>query len=647
MESSELRKKYIEFFKSKGHAEIPSASLVPDVDSSSLFISSGMQPLVPYILGAEHPAGKRIVNSQKSFRIEDIEEVGDNRHTTFFEMLGNWSLGDYFKKEQLPWFFEFLVDVIGLDPEKIYVTVFEGDAESRIPRDEESAEIWKELFAKRGITAKTVELVTEERGSALGMQDGRIFYYGAKKNWWSRSGLPDKMPAGEPGGPDSEVFYEFSSVVHDKEFGAHCHPNCDCGRYMEVGNSVFMEYRKTATGTFEKLPQKNVDFGGGLERMVAASNNDPDIFHIDVFIPVIRELEAATGKTYDQVGTKVRKSLRIIADHLKAACFIIGDGVSPGKDERNYIPRRLIRDAMTAHYFFIERSINVDFFLNSVNKIIDIYKSEYPELLERKDEIIIKIRKEAEDYSRVVKLIRNIEDLKRLYNNFDPMIPWPDQVGEIDLDGNALFGIRQSMGVSWTQMRMVAESAGYILSEKTLKEYNKSYYQHQELSRTSSAGMFKGGLADHSEKVVRLHTATHLMNKALREVLGEHVWQRGSHINAERTRFDFTHPEKMTPEQIKKVEELVNGWISRDLAVKKEIMPLEEARKLSAIGAFGEKYGQTVSVYTVYDPKTNDVISREFCGGPHVEHTGVIGKLKIMKEEAIAAGIRRIKAVVE
>ena len=608
MTSSDLRKKYLEFFKSRGHIKIPSASLVPVNDPTSLFISSGMQPLVPYLLGAEHPAGKRLVNSQKSFRIEDIEEVGDNRHTTFFEMLGNWSLGDYFKKEQLSWFFEFLVDIVGIAPEKIYVTVFAGDKKDGIPRDEESAEIWKELFARKGVIAKTVELVTEEQGSALGMQDGRIFYYDAKKNWWSRSGLPENMPAGEPGGPDSEVFYEFSSVVHDEKFGAHCHPNCDCGRYMEIGNSVFMEYRKTATGIFEKLPQKNVDFGGGLERMTAASNNDPDVFHINEFRSTLDKIKKSFGWDYGLMSESQKKKMRIVADHLRAAVFMVGDGTRPSNKDRGYILRRILRRAIFNAYKFASGSSFSNLY-PLVSATTSSYREYYPELEDRQQEIQSVLEDEELQFREALR--RGIKELEKLFpiGEVQRMTSGVQLKAFNRVDPEKAFYIFQTYGFPLDLIQEELAKRSLVVDKE---EFEAEFKKHQELSRTSSAGMFKGGLANHTEEVVRLHTATHLMNKALRDVLGEHVWQKGSHITKERTRFDFTHPQKMTSEEIKKVEELVNSWVVRDLAVKKEIMPLEEARKLNAIGAFGEKYGETVSIYTVYDPKTDEVFNPQF-----------------------------------
>lgn len=384
MTSQEIRKKYLEFFEKRGHKAIPSSSLLPEKDATTLFTGSGMQPLLPYLLGESHPEGKRIVNSQKCFRAEDIEEVGDNRHTTFFEMLGNWSLGDYFKAEQLPWFFEFLTDEVGLDPKRLYVTVFAGDEKNGIPKDEESVAIWKKLFGEKDIEADVVEIGSVENGSQMGMQgrlpagrQGRIFYYDAKKNWWSRAGAPEKMPANEPGGPDSEVFYDFHPELGEKclvpGFGAFCHPNCDCGRFMEIGNSVFMEYVKREDGSFDKLKQRNVDFGGGLERITAVFRNDSDVFRIDTFEPLILELASLSRKRYED--TVYQKSFRVVADHVRAVTFMLGDGVLPSHNDRGYILRRLIRRALR---HLNRLGVSGEHLETLVQSVVKIYTDQFP-----------------------------------------------------------------------------------------------------------------------------------------------------------------------------------------------------------------------------------------------------------------------------
>ncbi len=609
MNSSELRKKYLKFFEEKGHKVVPSASLIPEGDSTTLFTGSGMQPMVPYLLGQKHPLGTRLADSQKSFRAEDIEEVGDNRHTTFFEMLGNWSLGDYWKEEQISWIFEFLTKEAGIDPNKLFVTVFSGNDKYKIPKDTESPAIWKKLFAANNIEAKEVELTTEENASKVGMQGGRIFFY-RDKNWWSRAGLPETMPVGEPGGPDSEIFYEFSEIEHDTQYGAHCHPNCDCGRYMEIGNNVFMEYKKVSENSFENLPQKNVDFGGGLERMTAAANSNSDVFEVDA-LKAIRDKIKILATRIDI------KSERIIADHIRAATFLVGDGVIPNNKDRGYIVRRLIRRAIT---YGQKMGIEQDFTSDLVNVVAEIYKSVYPDLDEGKvgEEIKKEELKFRTTLAKGMKLLEKKEGIT----------------------GKEAFDLFQTYGFPFELTKEFAVVAN-------IEEFEQEFKKHQELSRTASAGQFKGGLASHSDKTVRLHTVTHLMNAGLKKVLGTHVMQKGSNITEERTRFDFVHGEKMTDEQKGEVEHLVNDWIKRDLSVRKDILQREEAYAQGVTGAFGEKYPETVSVYTVFDPQSGEVVSREFCGGPHVEHTGVIGKFKIQKEEAVSAGVRRIKAIIE
>lgn len=622
MKAAELRHKYLDFFKSHGHAIVPSSSLVPENDATTLFTGSGMQPMVPYLLGEKHPEGTRIADSQKSFRSQDIEEVGDNRHTTFFEMLGNWSLGDYFKQEQIPWMFAFLTGELGLDPNRIYVTCFRGNDSLGIPRDTEAAELWQKLFSEKGVSAEIVDFPERD-----GMQGGRIFYYDEKKNWWSRAGVPGNMPVGEPGGPDTEMFWDFG-----ERLGLHaqsewkdepCHVNCDCGRFMEIGNNVFMEYIKTETG-FEKLKQQNVDFGGGLERMLAAVGDDPDMFKIDLLWVLVDYIEQVTGRKYGE-SAEVTKQMRVVADHIRGSVFLVSDGVIPSNKDRGYVLRRLLRRAMVAVRML---GSTADWVPNAVAAVILTYKDSYPELATNAAQITKVIEDEKNKFAAT--LDKGLKEFQKI-------------IEAHAVSGTDAFNLYQTYGFPWELTRDLAREAGQNPDEE---EFKAEFKKHQDLSRTASAGEFKGGLQDHSDVVVRYHTATHLMQKALREVLGEDVWQKGSNITHERTRFDFTYPQKMTDEQKKQVEDLVNGWIARDLPVKHEIIPLAEARSRGAIGLFGEKYADTVSVYGVYDPATNETVSLEFCGGPHVEHTGVIGKFKIQKEEAVSAGIRRIKAVI-
>lgn len=635
MKAAELRQKYLDFFAKNGHAVVPSASLVPENDATTLFTGSGMQPMVPYLLGAPHPEGTRIADSQKSFRSQDIEEVGDNRHTTFFEMLGNWSLGDYFKQEQISWMFEFLTQELGLDQNRIYVTCFRGNDDLNIPRDTESAELWQKLFSAKGVPATIVDFPERD-----GMQGGRIFYYDEKKNWWSRAGVPQNMPVGEPGGPDTEMFWDFGEQLHlheQSEWKSEpCHVNCDCGRFMEIGNNVFMEYIK-AEDVFEKLKQQNVDFGGGLERMLAAVGDDPDMFKIDLLWVLVEYIQQVTGRTYGE-SVEVTKQMRIVADHIRGSVFLVSDGVVPSNKDRGYVLRRLLRRAMVAVRMLGSQA---DWVPNAVAAVILTYKDSYPELGVNAEQITKVIEDEKNKFS--VTLDKGIKEFNKIINRSETTNV-SESTNFNTITGTDAFNLYQTYGFPWELTRDLAREAGQTPNEEEFKE---EFKKHQDLSRTASAGDFKGGLADHSEVVVRYHTATHLMQKALRQVLGDDVWQKGSNITSERTRFDFTYPHKMTDEQKQEVEDLVNSWIQRDLTVNRETIPLEEARKRGAIGLFGEKYADTVSVYTIFDPKTQEVISLEFCGGPHVEHTNTIGKFKIQKEEAVSAGVRRIKAVVE
>jgi len=615
MTSKELRAAYLNFFKSKGHTIVPSSPLVPENDSTTLFTGSGMQPMVPYLLGEKHPLGTRIVDSQKCFRAQDIEEVGDNRHTTFFEMLGNWSFGDYFKKEQIAWMFEFLTKEIGLDSKNIYVTVFRGNEELGIPRDSEAVGYWKEEFSKVGIEAKDADFPEKK-----GMQGGRIFYYDETKNWWSRVGVPGNMPNGEPGGPDSEMFWDFGAERNLHENSEYknqpCHVNCDCGRFLEIGNNVFMQYVKTEKG-FELLPNGNIDFGGGLERTVAAKNNDPDIFQTDLFLPIIQKLEEISGKKYGESASAY--DIRVIADHLKVATFLITDGVFPSNTQQGYVLRRLIRRAIRYGHML---GINENFSVKISEVVIGIYQDSYPELEKNKSLIFSELEKEENKFRKTLE--HGLAEFNKL--------------SEKGITGKDAFDLYQSYGFPFEITKELAKERGLKLIDE---EFFAEFKKHQELSRTASAGMFKGGLADAGEQTKKLHTATHLLQAALRQILGPHVYQKGSNINAERLRFDFSHPEKMTPEEIKKVEDLVNEKIEANLEMKREEMTPEVAKAQGALGVFEAKYGDKVSVYSAVG------FSKEICGGPHVASTGELGHFKIVKEEASSAGVRRIKAVLE
>ncbi len=621
MDSKEIRKKYLDFFQSKEHAIIPSASITPENDSSTLFTSSGMQPLIPYLMGEKHPNGMRLTNSQKSFRAEDINEVGDNRHTTFFEMLGNWSLGDYFKREQLSWIYEFLIDGLGLDPKRLYATVFRGNENIGVPQDTDSVNFLKEVFLTYGIKAKDVDY-SENKG----MQNGRIFYYPDKKNWWSRSGAPDKMPIGEIGGPDSEIFYDLGANLKKHENSifkdSPCHVNCDCGRFIEIGNSVFMEYKRKENG-FEKLQQRNVDFGGGLERITMVCQGLNNIFETDLFINIIKKIEELCNKKYHEHY----RSFEIIADHVRAVTFILGDdkGITPSNVGRGYVVRRLIRRTIR---YGKNLGIITPFWTYKIAEIIiDDYSDIYSELKTNKEFILNQLKNEEGKFT--LTLEKGLKEFEKLH------------VKNV-VSGQDAFNLYQSYGFP---IEMTVELA----TEKGLSVDTDGFEQeligHQKLSRTASVGMFKGGLADTSIETTRLHTAAHLMLASLRKVLGENVYQKGSNITSERLRFDFTYKEKITLEQIRQVEEIVNNLIEKNIPVIYEDMELEKAQRIGAMGVFKSKYDKKIRVYTITNG--DNVFSREICGGPHVKSTGELGHFKILKEESSSAGVRRIKAILE
>ncbi len=660
MTLSEIRQKYLEFYKARGHAIIPSASLVPENDPTTLFTGSGMQPLIPYLLGISHPEGRRLANSQKSFRTEDIDEVGDNRHTTFFEMLGNWSLGDYFKKEQLPWVFEFLTQELGLDPKRLYVTAFIGDEKNNLPRDTESAEIWKRLFKEKGIDAEAVLIGSEADGYERGMKVGEhIFYYDAKKNWWSRAGVPENMPVGEPGGPDSEMFYDFGTP-HDPKFGKECHPNCDCGRFLEIGNSVFMQYVKKPDGSFGQLPKQNVDFGGGLERTAMAVANIPDIIAV-CHRPILDALEKMFGKKYASDSPDA-PAFRIVADHAKAASFLIGDGVLPSNTERGYFVRRLLRRAIR---YADQLGIRNAGLSALVDPAIEQYKEEYPETYAAREMIKQEIDKEEKRFRET--LARGLRVIRNYYAHGMFSIGPAESLAEATelknrINGETLFDLYTTYGFpvelsleEFDRLKKENPDSRFLRynREEVLKGFQSRIQKHQELSRTASAGTFKGGLADHSEKTTRLHTAHHLLLKALQIVLGSQVKQRGSNITSERLRMDFSYDGKMTDEQKKEAERIVNEKIAEDLPVVRSELTREDAEHLSAEHEFGQKYPDRVSVYSVgpkgatpENPQFDKAFSIEFCGGPHVMHTREIGHFQIIKEEASSAGVRRIRGII-
>lgn len=641
MRANDIRKAYLDFFSEKGHKMVPSARLMPENDPTTLFTGSGMQPILPYLLGASHPFGTRIMDSQKCFRAGDIEEVGDNRHTTFFEMLGNWSFGDYFKEEQITWVWEFLTEKIELDPKHLYFTCFRGNESLGIPKDTESAELWRKLFVSVGIDAKIVDFPERD-----GMQGGRIFYYDETKNWWSRAGIPGNMPEGEPGGPDTEMFWDFGeehSFHATSEWkDAPCHVNCDCGRFMEIGNNVFMEYRKIAAG-FEKLKQKNVDYGGGLERLMAAKRNDPDMFLGDIFDTVRETLEKLSEKRYGE-DPKQTFAFRVVIDHMRAAVFLIADGVTPSNTDQGYVLRRLLRRAVR---FADVLGVESGSLSSCVEAVVSEYQAAYPYLVEKKEYIASVIRGEENKFRET--LTRGMKELEKAIIHLESKELGTGEVvlsKNYILGGDKIFDLFQSYGFPVELTEELAKEKGILIDKKKFEELKKA---HSEESRTASAGKFKGGLSDHSAKVTAFHTVTHLMLAGLRKELGDNVHQAGSNITEERTRFDFTCSEKVPREVLDRVETYVNAVIDAEADVTTEVTEKDVAKRLGIEGSFWEKYPEKVTVYQVTGPD-GTVYSRELCGGPHVTNTcgiAAFGHFKIIKEEACSAGVRRIKAVLE
>lgn len=581
MKAIEIRNKYLKFFKEHGHAIIPSASLIPVNDPSVLFTTAGMQPLVPYLLGEKHPEGTRLTDYQKCVRTNDIDEVGDNRHLTYFEMLGNWSLGDYFKEESIKMSFEFLTKELNIPVEKLSVTCFAGDEDC--PKDEVAEKAWKQA----------------------GILEGHIYFYGKDDNWWI---------AGEEGpcGPDTEMFYDTGKPA----CGPDCQPSCDCGKYVEIWNNVFMEYYKDKNG-YSKLKQKNVDTGLGLERMAMLLQGKETPYDTEIFLPIMKKLEEIAK--VDNI-----ESRRIIAEHLRSSMMIISDGGRPSNIDRGYVLRRLIR-RMIRHL----NKIQID--LTELSNLIDInienLKEMYPELETNKEIIKTVINEEKEKF---------VKTLTHGEREFNKEMQKAKAEGKDMIDAKIVFRLYDTYGFPPEVTKELAEENDIKVD---LEGFEKLFKEHQEKSRQGSTQKFKGGLADQNEKTIAYHTATHLLHQALRIVLGEHVKQSGSNITEERLRFDFTHPQKMTKEEIKEVENLVNEQIKRDLKVTCEEMSYDEAKKSGAIGLFTNKYGDKVKVYTIGD------FSKEICGGPHVTHTGDMGRFKIKKEESSSSGIRRIKAV--
>ena len=615
---------------------IQPAPLVLEGDPTTLFTGSGMQPLLPYLLGEPHKDGKRLTDSQPSMRLQDIDDVGDPRHTTVFEMLGNWSLGDYFKKEQIHNFFEFLTQVVGLDPHKIYVTCFIGNEKYGIPKDTEAAEIWQEVFKEAGIDAKIAEIGSAENGDRRGIKEGeRIFFYDDHENWWSRGGGIETTPLGDPCGPDSEVFYDFGEDKQDVEKYGLAHPASDGARFMEIGNQVFMQYKRNADGTFSELEHKNVDFGGGLERIAAAAIGSFDVFKISLLKPIIDKLEEISGKSYDNNTDE----MRIIADHIRGAYLLAAQGLVPSNKTQGYAMRRLIRRAVL-------RALDLGVTGNFLSEIVPIVAENYRELpdsiLTHRDSALDVLLKEEKAFRATLN-----KGLKELQKMARQPIRAQQSVSQANrLSGYDLFKLQDTYGFPLELSVEECYKLGIDLTDDYQQEFNTALKEQRERSQTASKGMFKGGLEDHGEKTVKYHTATHLLLAALQKHIDKNIAQKGSNTTAERTRFDFNCDHKLTPEEIAKVEDQVNAWIEADLPVVHAEYDKDYAKnELKAHGQFWDKYPEKLTVYTIGDESSP--ISREVCGGPHVERTGVIGKFKITKEESSSAGVRRIKAILE
>jgi len=626
MNTQQIRTAYLKFFEKRGHVEIKRAPLMLKDDPTTLFTGSGMQPMIPYLLGEPHAEGKRIVNSQTCLRAQDIDDIGDNRHTTFFEMLGNWSMGDYFKDQQIKWISEFLFDVVGLDPKNVYVSCYIGNDTYGIPRDDEAIELWSNIFKARGIDPKVVAVGTSENGDKLGMQDGRIFLYDGKENWWSRNGNEENTPIGDPCGPDSEMFYDFGEEAHDPSYG-EAHPASDSGRFMEIGNNVFMAYRKVSEGTFELLEKPNIDHGSGLERIAAAKINDPDVFKISLMLPIIEKLESLSGKLY----SSHTESMRVIADHLRTATFLAVDGCVPSNKEHGYVMRKFLRRAIR---FAFDLGIEQNFLEELVPIIADLYHNDFPEVAEKREEVIAVLVKEEKVFRQTLR--KGLNQLEKFSGS--------------QITGDELFTLYDTYGFPVELSTEEAVKQNMNLSATWRSEFDAKMKEQRERSQTAAKGTFKGGLGGQTLQHKKYHTATHLMYQALRNVLGTHVVQHGSNITEERLRFDFSHPEKVTREQLDEVEKIVNEQIEKDLKISFSEYPTKVAREeKGALGAFGDRYGDTVKIYEMIADGAERPFSFEICGGPHVDHTLQLfedGKrFKIKKEESSSSGIRRIKAV--
>ena len=624
MNANEIRTKFLEFQQSKGHHIIQPAPLVLEGDPTTLFTGSGMQPLLPYLLGQPHKDGTRLADSQPSMRLQDIEDVGDPRHTTVFEMLGNWSLGDYFKEEQIRNFFEFLTQIVGLDPSKIYVTCFIGNEKYGIPKDTEAANIWQQVFKEAGIEAKIVEIGSAKNGDKRGIKPGeRIFFYDDHENWWSRGGGCESTPIGDPCGPDSEVFYDFGEDLQDVAKYGQAHPASDGARFMEIGNQVFMQYRRNEDGTFSELEKKNVDFGGGLERIAAAAIGSFDVFKISLMRPIIDKLEQISGKKYETNTDE----MRVIADHIRGAYLLAAQGLAPSNKTQGYAMRRLIRRAILRA---LDLGIASDFLAEVVPIVADNYKELPDSILTHRDSALNVLLTEEATFRKT--LNRGLRELKK--------------ISDKQLTGDDLFKLQDTYGFPLELSVEECYRQGIKLTSDYLKEFEAALAEQRTRSQTASKGMFKGGLEDHGDQAVKYHTATHLLLAALQKHIAPDIVQKGSNITADRMRFDFNCDHKLTPEEKQTIEAQVNEWISADLPVVHAEYDKAYARNtLHAHGQFWDKYPDQLTVYTIGDFESP--ISREVCGGPHVEHTGQIGHFKIKKEESSSAGVRRIKAILE
>src|ERR1051326_8224979 len=595
MTGDELRQSFLNFFAERGHAIIPSAPLVPENDPTALFISAGMHPRVPYRLGESHPEGQRLANVQKGLRTDDIEEVGDFSHNTFFEMLGFWSLGDYWKRDSLRWTLEWFTRVLGLEQERISVTVFAGDIDA--PRDDEAVQVWLEL----------------------GIPQERIYYLPKEDNWWDLAGKPG------PCGPDSELFYDTGRPKH----GSDCRPGCKCGKYIEIGNNVFLQYNKTAEGRYEPLKQRNIDVGLGLERTLCVVQRTEDVYTTDLFAPIMQSIRELRKEQSDLSPEQEQRLVRVVADHVRAATFIIADGVLPGNVEQGYICRRLVRRAVRCGH---ELGIPGSFTSEVARAVIARFGPIYPELEQRQTAILDELTREEERFGKT--LTRGLREFQKLEERLRSQGE-EGKEGKGVLAGKEVFRLFDTFGFPPTLTAELAREHGLSAD---LEGFDTLFKQHQERSRQANQKRFAGGLADHGERTTQLHTATHLLHQALRDVLGTHVHQMGSNITPERLRFDFSHPNRLTTEEIRLIEETVNRQIQRDLQTTMEIVPLQQALDQGALAFFGERYGDLVKVYKIGD------YSMEVCGGPHVQHTGGMGRFHILKAETIGQGVQRIRA---